>query len=255
VRVNQDPRTGDGDQFQPWMDVTRDGQVNIMYFDRRDDPDNFYISTYLSRSNDGGRTFHDTRASQMVWDPSINAPTSVSGKFIGDYQGLVADDRVAIPFWNDTQLASRPPGDPGRSPYQEVFAARIPNGPAAFVDDATKPLVARRRRTVRITGIASDPGTGGAVSRVEIAARRRVKGRCLWYSARRRALVRRSCSRPVWFRATGAEKWRVSLRRRALRRGTYVLLARAVSAAGKREAEAEPLRNQRKIRVRAPRRR
>ena len=41
-----------------------------------------------------------------MWDPAVNAPTSVSGKFIGDYQGLVADDEVAIPFWNDTQLTN-----------------------------------------------------------------------------------------------------------------------------------------------------
>ena len=61
-----------------------------------------------------------------MWDPAVNAPTSVSGKFIGDYQGLVADDEVAIPFWNDTQLAALPATDKEHSPYQEVFAARVP---------------------------------------------------------------------------------------------------------------------------------
>jgi hypothetical protein len=63
-----------------------------------------------------------------VWDPEINPPISPSGAFIGDYQGLVADDNVAIPFWNDTQYASRPTTDPSYSPYQEVSAARVPNG-------------------------------------------------------------------------------------------------------------------------------
>ena len=52
----------------------------------------------------------------------------MSGKFIGDYQGLVADDEVAIPFWNDTQLNALPKSDPEHSPYQEVFAARVPEG-------------------------------------------------------------------------------------------------------------------------------
>jgi hypothetical protein len=64
-----------------------------------------------------------------MWDPAVNAPTSVSGKFIGDYQGLVADDDVAIPFWNDTQLNNLPKTDKEFSPYQEVFSARVPNGP------------------------------------------------------------------------------------------------------------------------------
>jgi hypothetical protein len=128
VRVNQDPGNGDADQFQPWMAVTDSGQVNISFFDRRNDPGNYFIDTYLARSEDGGRTFTDRRASQRMWDPAINAPTSVSGQFIGDYQGLVADDDVAIPFWNDTQLNNLPASDPEHSPYQEVFAARVPNG-------------------------------------------------------------------------------------------------------------------------------
>jgi len=128
VRVNQDDPTSRADQFQPWMAITDNGQIDISYFDRRNDPNNTYIDTYLSRSNDGGKTFHDTRVSQSVWDPEINPPISPSGAFIGDYQGLVADDTVAIPFWNDTQYASRPTTDPSYSPYQEVSAARVPNG-------------------------------------------------------------------------------------------------------------------------------
>lgn len=128
VRVNQDPRHGDADQFQPWLAVTPSGQVNVSYFDRRNDPGNYFIDTWLSRSEDGGQTFTDRRVSSRMWDPAVNAPTSVSGKFIGDYQGLVADDEVAMPFWNDTQLNNLPAGDPGFSPYQEVFAARVPNG-------------------------------------------------------------------------------------------------------------------------------
>ncbi|MEA2139260.1 MAG: hypothetical protein QOG56_2410 [Solirubrobacteraceae bacterium] len=134
VRVNQDPGNGDADQFQPWMAVTASGQVNISFFDRRDDPANYFIDTWLARSEDGGRTFTDRRVSQRMWDPAVNAPTSVSGQFIGDYQGLVADDDVAIPFWNDTQLNNLPATDKEHSPYQEVFAARVPNGsePAAI---------------------------------------------------------------------------------------------------------------------------
>ena len=126
VRVNQDPRNGDGDQFQPAVAVSPSGQVDVSFFDRRNDPGNYFIDTYLARSEDGGRTFTDSRVSQRMWDPAVGAPTSVSGSFIGDYQGLVADDEVAIPFWNDTQLAALPEGDKERSPYQEVFAARGP---------------------------------------------------------------------------------------------------------------------------------
>ena len=141
VRVNQDPGNGDADQFQPWLAVTPSGQVNVSYFDRRNDPGNYFIDTWLSQSEDGGRTFTDHRVSQRMWDPAVNAPTSVSGKFIGDYQGLVADDEVAIPFWNDTQLDNLPASDPEHSPYQEVFAARFPGDAPAPAPP--KPATAR----------------------------------------------------------------------------------------------------------------
>jgi hypothetical protein len=129
VRVNRDK--GDADQFQPWIAVTDCGQVDVSYFDRRNDANNYFIQTWLSRSNDGGRTFTDVPVGHRFWDPSVNPPVSPSGQFIGDYQGLVADDRVAIPFWNDTQGDTLPAGDAGHSPYQEVWAARIPNTPEA----------------------------------------------------------------------------------------------------------------------------
>ena len=123
----------DADQFQPNVAVTPSGQINLTYFDRRHDPDNLYIDTYLSRSNDGGETFTDVRVSHDMWDPRINPPISSSGDFIGDYQGLVADDCTAIPFFNDTHLANDAGRDSEfddglpRSQFQEVFSWRIPN--------------------------------------------------------------------------------------------------------------------------------
>jgi hypothetical protein len=127
VRVNHDAKGADADQFQPWIAVTPKGQVNISYFDRRKDKgNNLFIDTFLSRSKDGGKTFKDTRVTHQLWDPRVNPPTSASGEFIGDYQGLVADENVAIPFWNDTQAANLAPGARGYSPWQQVYAARIP---------------------------------------------------------------------------------------------------------------------------------
>jgi hypothetical protein len=151
VRVNQDPPTADADQFQPWMAVTDGGQVNVMFFDRRNDPTNYYIDTYLARSNDGGVTFRDLRVSQRLWDPAVNPPISVSGEFIGDYQGLVADDNVAIPFWNDTQANQLPADNPNHSPWQEVWSARVGDstaqgGPCGRDDLAPRTTITKTRR-------------------------------------------------------------------------------------------------------------
>jgi hypothetical protein len=75
----------------------------------------------------------DARVSHDSWDPSINPPISGSGEFIGDYQGLVADNCFATPFVNDTHLANDPRRDPlfdagkPRSPFQQVFSWLVPN--------------------------------------------------------------------------------------------------------------------------------
>jgi len=139
-KVNRD-RTN-ADQFQQYIRVTPSGQLNVSFFDRRLDqpappnhPGNFFIDTWLARSADEGATWRETRLSHDSWDPSINPPISPSGEFIGDYQGLVADDCFAIPFVNDTHLANDPLRDPEfdqglpRSQFQEVFDWLVPNTP------------------------------------------------------------------------------------------------------------------------------
>ncbi len=127
LRVNQDPLGNGKDQFQQALAVTPRGQLTMMWFDRRNDPQNFYIDTFFARSNDGGQAWTETRVTRTMWDPSVNPPISPSGHFIGDYQGIVATDEVAIPFWNDTTLANLDSSNPKHSPFQEAFSARIPN--------------------------------------------------------------------------------------------------------------------------------
>jgi hypothetical protein len=127
IRVNQDAVGNGKDQFQQQLAITDSGQLNMMWFDRRNDPQNFYIDTFFARSNDGGASWKETRVTKSMWDPSINPPISPSGEFIGDYQGLAATDCTAVPFWQDTTLAALPPSDPNYSPFQEAFSAVVPN--------------------------------------------------------------------------------------------------------------------------------
>src|SRR3954470_18384599 len=181
VRVNQDGEKSPADQFQPWMAVTDKGQLDIEYFDRRNDPNNFFIDTFLARSNDGGKTFEDTRVGRRLWDPRFTPPISVSGEFIGDYQGIAADDSVAIPFWNSTQDNSLPASNKDHSQYQEVFSARIPNskqfgGPGCR--DKRAPSSTANRRSLKhasgrvsLTGVSRDSG-GCSKSKARSAADR-----------------------------------------------------------------------------------
>ena len=154
VNAQEEDPNPNADQFQPVVEVTDSGQVNIAYFDRRLDPlvrngeeivheGNYFTDVFLARSNDAGATFAESRITHDATDPEFNAPVSPSGLFFGDYQGLVATDCVAVPFFNDTHLANDEFIDPGpvrdpafddglpSSPYQEAVSWQVPNT-AAF---------------------------------------------------------------------------------------------------------------------------
>jgi hypothetical protein len=246
VRVNQDPKNGDSDQFQPWIAVTRKGQVNVSFFDRRNDPDNFFIDTYLARSNDGGQSFFDLRVSESLWDPSVNAPTSVSGKFIGDYQGLAADDGFAYPFWNDTQLNNLPRTSRRYSRWQEVFSARVPNAPVSFVTPPRRGRLRAKRLVIR--GRALDAATGRKLRSVQIGVRRKHGRRCAWHVRGR--WVPGKCAKRRWSRARGTARWRYAVRRKGLARGRYRIETRAVGRPRRREKVRESGRNVVQFRVR-----
>jgi hypothetical protein len=156
IKIVNGPDSGRS-QFQPYVDVTPLGQVNVLYFDRRHDPSDYYVDTFLSRSNNRGATFTDARLSHDATDPEFNAPVSPSGRFFGDYQGLAVDNCFAYPFVNDTHLANDAFLDPGPGPrdpdydfgmpdsqYQEAISWRVPNI-AAFGGNAQQCPTSRRR--------------------------------------------------------------------------------------------------------------
>jgi hypothetical protein len=261
VRVNQDSKKPPRDQFQPWMAVTDSGQLDIMYFDRRNDRNNFFIDTFLSRSNDGGKTFKDTRVGRRMWDPRLNPPISVSGEFIGDYQGIAADDNVAIPFWNSTQDNSLPKSNKNHSPYQEVFAARIPNtekfGGRSCRDKRAPSSTANRNSLkhgggrISLSGTSKDRGgcvkakartlnDRGGVKRVYVSIGKVVgKNRCRFL--RNDGTLEpqsRKCTHAILLLAKGGAKWHFS-HRAQLPSGKYHAVVRAVDKAGNKERPAK----------------
>jgi hypothetical protein len=118
IRVNNDPLQDGANQFQPQLAVVPDGVVSVSFFDTRVDPQHKLIDVYLAQSIDHGASFlKNVRVTTQSWDPAIGASTETDGnKFIGDYQGLAADDHFVHPFWNDTRT-----GD------QEIFTVAVPS--------------------------------------------------------------------------------------------------------------------------------
>jgi hypothetical protein len=92
--------------------------VSISFFDTRLDPRHRLIDVYLAQSIDHGASFlHNVRVTTQTWDPAVDAPVDEYGQqFIGDYQGLAADNHFVHPFWNDTRTGA-----------QEIFTAAVPS--------------------------------------------------------------------------------------------------------------------------------
>ena len=118
LRVNDDPLKNGANQFQPQMAVAPDGVVSISFFDTRLDPRHRLIDVYLAQSVDQGTSFlKNVRVTTQSWDPAVDAPIDGFGnQFIGDYQGLAADNFFVHPFWNDTRTGA-----------QEIFTAAVPS--------------------------------------------------------------------------------------------------------------------------------
>jgi len=118
VRVNDDPVQNGANQFQPQLAVAPNGVVGVSFFDTRIDPRHQLIDVYLAQSRDHAASFlKNVRITTQSWDPAVDAPIDESGlQFIGDYQGLAADNFFAHPFWNDT-----------RTGKQEIFTAAVPS--------------------------------------------------------------------------------------------------------------------------------
>lgn len=118
IRVNDDLSGDRVNQFQPQIAVAPGGVVSITFFDTRMDPRHHLIDVFLVQSTDGGASFlPNLRVTTQSWNPAAGAPVDENGLlFIGDYQGLSADDTFVHPFWNDTRTGG-----------QEIFTAAVPS--------------------------------------------------------------------------------------------------------------------------------
>jgi hypothetical protein len=103
VRVNNDALHNGQDQFFQWLAVDPiDGSVNILFCDRRSDPDNRKYVMVLARSTDGARTFQN-----YAWSTKPSDPTDV---FMGDYMGIAALGGRVYGAWPRTALPEEWPG-------------------------------------------------------------------------------------------------------------------------------------------------
>lgn len=103
VRVHDDPVDSGFDQFMPAVSVGPDGTVDVVWYDRRDDPQNHLFDLYYTYSIDGGRTWsHDLRVSEVSSDEQFSLHQN-GMVFLGDYIDIDSYEGHAVPVWVDTR--------------------------------------------------------------------------------------------------------------------------------------------------------
>jgi hypothetical protein len=102
VRVNNDPIHNGAEQFFQWLAVDpTDGSVNLIFYDRRGDPQNRKQIVVLARSTDNGQSF-----SNYAWsEESFEA----SGVFFGDYSGIAAYGGHVYGIWTEKPMPEPEP--------------------------------------------------------------------------------------------------------------------------------------------------
>lgn len=132
VRVNSNPLHDGTDQFMQWAAVDpATGDLYVVFYDRRADPENVKATITLARSTNGGRTF-----TNYAW---TRAPFDPDDAFIGDYSGLAALNGCVYGAWTRrvptrrSSHGSTPPNPQDPHTIVRVGMARfpVPGKPAA----------------------------------------------------------------------------------------------------------------------------
>jgi hypothetical protein len=94
VRVNTDQVHNGAEQFFQWLAVDpTDGSVDVVFYDRRGDPQNRKQIVVLARSTDGGHSFNN-----YAW---TEEPFEAGGVFFGDYSGIAAYGGRVYGVWTE----------------------------------------------------------------------------------------------------------------------------------------------------------
>jgi hypothetical protein len=102
IRVNDDSENSTADQFFPWIDVSPKGDIHVIFYDKREDPDNYLLNVYYTHSIDGKNFDKNWKITSNSSDP-VHSYHQSGTVFIGDYIGIDSSDNYAYAFWADTR--------------------------------------------------------------------------------------------------------------------------------------------------------
>jgi hypothetical protein len=150
VRVNNDPIHNGAEQFFQWLAVDpTDGSIDVLFYDRRGDPENRKQIVVLARSTDGARSFNN-----YAWtDNSFEA----SGVFFGDYSGLAAYGGRVYGIWTEKPVPAPEVAEKPESKDKPEEKAKPDQDKSKEVKDA-KDSKPKREGTIVKVGTADFTG-------------------------------------------------------------------------------------------------
>ena len=98
IRVNDDEVGNGKDQFFSTVTVSPQGYAQLIFYDRREDPDNTLLNIYYAVSVDGGETFHNMNITNTQFNGDYSR-----GPFMGDYLGIASSETTCFAIWADTR--------------------------------------------------------------------------------------------------------------------------------------------------------
>ena len=183
VRLNDDPVSSPADQFHPWLRVDENGAIHVIFYDRRNDPNNLAFDLYITHSYDGGQTW--TPNERITWVSSM--PIGGRAGLIGEYIGLSVRHGRTLAVWTDT-----------RNGHQDVFAG-IPDSLVAVAEpvagNAAQPWLAVATPVFRNL-LVLKLSRAGAVTVWDAQGRRRWQG---WLSPGEHRIPARPWPAGVYF--------------------------------------------------------
>ncbi|MBA3629973.1 MAG: exo-alpha-sialidase [Actinobacteria bacterium] len=125
VRVNDDAIRNGKDQYLPDVDVTPGGRIDVLFYDRRGDPNNIMTDVYLASSTDNGQTFSDVRVSDRSSSSRVGPEHIGVGADFGSRLGLASVGDRALGVWTDSRNGTV------ASARQDIYAAVVTNLPSS----------------------------------------------------------------------------------------------------------------------------
>jgi hypothetical protein len=139
-------------QVLPALAVDAQGQVTVVWYDTRDDPNNQNLGVYGTVSNNGGQNFSaNFRLTDASFNPFAGAFTDANGTssdYLGDHIGLAAVNGIGYAVWTQVvngqqkiELQEYSLNQPPAAPLDRFYPDNTPATATALGEITTQDLV------------------------------------------------------------------------------------------------------------------